>query len=157
ILIHSPKTARYEGNETREIPLFPELVPYIDAWWEACPEGREHVIGPNRGTQAAWRTRLLKLLRRLGIPAWPRIYHNLRASRQTELEAQWPTYIVCRWLGNSPEVSRENYLMVTDDHFREAAAGGASSGQAALKAALQPAVCQPNATNTGFSNAKTPE
>jgi hypothetical protein len=31
ILIHSPKTEHHEGGATREIPLFPELVPYIDA------------------------------------------------------------------------------------------------------------------------------
>src|SRR5436190_13982128 len=89
ILVTSPKTERFEGGATREIPLFRELVPFIDAWFEACPEGCEHVLASHRNTESAWRTGMAKLLRRLGIPAWPRIFHNLRASRQTELEEKF--------------------------------------------------------------------
>src|SRR5260370_22401304 len=77
ILITSPKTERYEGGASREIPLFPELVPYIDAWWDACPPGCEHVLASNKQSESGWRTRMFKLLRRLGIPAWPPIFHNL--------------------------------------------------------------------------------
>ena len=117
ILITSPKTERYEGGGSREIPLFPELAPYIDAWWEKCPEGCEHVISSNRQTEAAWRTRMHKLLHKLGITAWPRIFHNLRAARQTELESDFPTHVVCDWLGNNENTAREHYLQTTDDDF----------------------------------------
>ena len=129
ILVTSPKTERYEGGETREIPLFPELVPYIDEWWEACPPGRETVMASNLNTESAWRTRLYKLLRKLGIPAWPRVFHNLRASRQTELEESFPSHVVCGWMGNSEAVARAHYLQTTDEHFDEALRFDSSSSR----------------------------
>ena len=76
ILITSPKTKRYEGRESREMPLFPELVPFIDEWWNACPEQTQHVFRSNRGSESGWRTRLYKLLDRLGIQKWPRVFHK---------------------------------------------------------------------------------
>ncbi len=39
ILIHSPKTERYEGRETRLIPLFPELAPLLDKRYDEAAEG----------------------------------------------------------------------------------------------------------------------
>lgn len=137
ILITSPKTERYDGGATREIPLFPELLRYIDEWWEseACPTGVEWVIPSNRFTQAAWRTRLMKLLRRLGIEPWPKIFHNMRASRQTELERSYPTYKVCRWLGNSERIANDHYLMMTDDDFLEASALNKKEAQKATQTA----------------------
>jgi len=127
ILITSPKTERYEGGASREIPLFPELVPFIDEWFAACPEGHEHVLVSNRESESAWRTRMFKLLKRLGIPAWPRVFHNLRASRQTELEERFPSHVVCGWMGNSESVARAHYLQTTEDHFREGAIAIAKS------------------------------
>jgi len=159
ILVTSPKTERYEGGATREIPLFPELVPFIDAWWDACPEKSEHVIISNRRTEAAWRARLGKLLGRLGIPAWPRVFHNLRASRQTELESRFPSHVVCQWLGNSEAVAREHYLQTIDDDYRAAAASPADAPPE--KAAQNPAqIATEREGNRGkriLENAKTPE
>jgi integrase len=155
ILIHSPKTEHHDAGATREIPLFPELVPFIDEWWNACPEGCEHVIVSNRGTDAAWRTRMYKLLRRLGIPAWPRVWHNLRASRQTELEDRFPSHVVSAWVGTSETVMREHYLMTTADHFAEALkASPVASAQIPAHNGDQ---CAQNATNAHSDNAKTLE
>jgi integrase len=159
MLITSPKTERYEGGASREIPLFPELVPFIDEWFERCPDRVEYVIPSNRFTQAAWRTRLLKLLRRVGIEPWPKIYHNMRATRQTELEKVYPTYKVCRWLGNSERVANEHYLMVTDDDFRDAATRitDGTSEKAAQKAAQIGAEMEGNARKPEIRIAKNPE
>ena len=52
---------------------------------------------------------------------WPKLFHNLRATRQTELEENFPTHVVCKWLGNSAAVARKHYLQVTDEHFPKAA------------------------------------
>ena len=41
-------------------------------------------------------------------------------SRQTELEQDYPTYVVCKWLGNTPNVAHKHYLTVTDDHYQQA-------------------------------------
>ena len=49
---------------------------------------------------------------------WP--FQNMRASRQTELEQKFPTYVVCKWLGNTPHVALKHYLTVTDEDYQKA-------------------------------------
>ena len=69
------------------------------------------------------RTPFLKVLRRAGIKAWPKLFHNMRATRQTELLAQFPAKDVCEWLGNSQAVAMKHYAMATDDSFQRAICG----------------------------------
>jgi hypothetical protein len=45
----------------------------------------------------------------------------MRASRQTELQREFPIHVVCSWLGNSPQVAQQSYLLVTEDDFAKAA------------------------------------
>ncbi|HUT09601.1 MAG TPA: hypothetical protein VMY42_03825 [Thermoguttaceae bacterium] len=47
-----------------------------------------------------------RLIRRAGLTPWPRLLHNLRASRETELAAEFPLHVVIRWLGNAPRTER---------------------------------------------------
>ena len=51
---------------------------------------------------------------------WDRLFHNMRASRQTELAADFPLADVCSWLGNSPSVAAGHYLQATDENFKQA-------------------------------------
>ncbi len=69
------------------------------------------------------RTPFLKLLTRAGIEAWPRLFHNMRATRQTELLAEFPLPDVCDWLGNSQAVAMKHYAMATSDSFQRAVRG----------------------------------
>jgi hypothetical protein len=57
---------------------------------------------------------------RAGVTAWPRLFHNLRASRETELAAIYPLHVVCSWIGNSERIAFQHYLQVTDNYFAEA-------------------------------------
>jgi len=67
------------------------------------------------------------------------LFHNLRASRETELAERFPIHVVVAWLGNTPEIARRHYLQVTDHHFeqaltpepgpRRAAPGAAATGR----------------------------
>jgi hypothetical protein len=41
----------------------------------------------------------------------------MRASRQTELQRDFPLHVVCSWLGNPPLITQESYLLVTADDF----------------------------------------
>jgi len=122
--VTSSKTEHHEGKATRIVPLFPELRPYFDEAWELAGPGAEFVISKYRDTNANLRTALLRYIRRAGVDPWPKLFHNLRASRQTELENEFPSHVVCAWLGNSEAIARRHYLQVTDEHF-ERAAGGA--------------------------------
>ena len=44
MLIHSPKTEHHEGHESRVVPIFPELRPYLEEAWEQAEEGEVYVI-----------------------------------------------------------------------------------------------------------------
>lgn len=44
----------------------------------------------------------------------------MRATRQTELERDFPLHVVCSWLGNTESVAKKNHLMVTDADFAKA-------------------------------------
>ncbi|MFM7837568.1 MAG: hypothetical protein ACKPJD_37730, partial [Planctomycetaceae bacterium] len=52
---------------------------------------------------------------------WPRLLHSMRASRQTELQREFQLHVVCSWLGNSPGLAQQSYLLVTEDDFAKAA------------------------------------
>jgi hypothetical protein len=67
------------------------------------------------------RTEMTRLLRRADVFGWPRWFHSMRASRQTELQREFPLHVVCSWLGNSPRIAQRSYLLVTEDDFAKAA------------------------------------
>ena len=79
------------------------------------------------------RTTFGKILRRAGLEPWPRLFHNLRASRETELVEKYPVQVVTSWLGNTPSVALRHYLMTTDDHFAAAVKGETNAAQNAAQ------------------------
>jgi len=121
VTIRSSKTEHHEGGECRVIPLFPELRPHLEAVFDQAEPGTEYVITRYRRSNVNLRTQLLKIVRRAGLEAWPKLFHNLRATRQTELAEEYPAHVVCSWLGNTKGVAMKHYLQTTDEHFRKAA------------------------------------
>jgi integrase len=119
--VPSPKTEHHEGHEERIIPLFPELYPYLRAAFEEAEEGTQHVIVRYRSNATNLRSSLKRYINAAGHKPWPKLFHNMRASRQTELAQQYGEHIACAWLGNSRAVAREHYLMVPDAIFEDAA------------------------------------
>lgn len=63
---------------------------------------------------------MLKIINRAGLKPWERLFHNLRATRQTELAKTYPAHVVCGWMGNSEAVAGEHYLHTTDADFPKA-------------------------------------
>ncbi len=127
-IVRSPKTG------TRTVPIFPELRPYLEACFDAATPGAVHVIATHRN--ANLRTRMVKIIERAGLVAWTKPFHNLRASRQTELAAQHPIHVVCEWIGNSAAIAQAHYLQVTDGDFDRAAKSGAIVVQKAVQTAV---------------------
>lgn len=116
--IKSPKTAS-RGKPERVAPLFPELVPYLEAAFDAAPEGAEFCLGDRRVGYILFYVK--RAIQAAGVEQWPKLFVNLRSSRQTELEqAGHPTHVVCSWLGNTENVARDHYLQVTDADFEAA-------------------------------------
>ncbi len=111
--------------------LFPELRPYLEAVFVAAEPGTEAVITRYR-EDSNLRTQLRRIIQRAGLTPWPRITHNLRASRSTELAAEHPAHVAAAWLGHSTLVAQKHYWTVTDDDFdratKAAPKGGAVSG-----------------------------
>jgi integrase len=115
----APKTEHQDGGE-RWVPLFPELRPYLEEAFEKAAPGAVHVITRWRNSLQNLRTGLLRILRRAGLKSWPRLYQNLRSSRETELAETFPLHVVAEWLGNSPKTALAHYTQVTEEHYRKA-------------------------------------
>ena len=119
--VRSPKTEHHPDGATRLVPIFPELRPYLSEVWEQAEPGTRYVITRYRQKNANLRTQFERIIKRAGLKTWPKLFHNLRASRETELSEEFPLHVVCAWIGNSPDTARKHYLQVTEDHFRQAA------------------------------------
>lgn len=64
------------------------------------------------------------------------MWHNLRASCQTELSASFPLHVVCNWLGNTTTVATQHYLTVRESDF-DAATKPTENPASRLQNALQ--------------------
>ena len=121
ITVRSPKTEHYEGKASRLVPIFPELLPYLREVFEEAEPGTEYVITRYRDRNCNLRTQLKRIIKRAGLQPWPKLFQNLRSTRETELAERWPMHVVCAWIGNSRAVAQKHYLQVTDEHFAQAA------------------------------------
>ncbi len=151
LVIRSSKTEHHEGGATRTIPLFPELREHLRDVFELAEEGEERVItsyqpGSNLQTQ------LRRIITRAGLTPWPRTWHNLRASRQTELASQYPIHTVCAWIGNSKLIAAGHYLQVTDADWRRAVGESDASPERGAKCG---ATAAQNAAQHGAAHNRT--
>ena len=105
------------------MPIFPELRPWLeDAKLVAEPDAKYVITMPalradkyaNVGSQMA------RYIKRAGIKPWPKLFVNMRATRETELAAEFPIHVVCEWLGNSKAVAKKHYLRVTKADYAKA-------------------------------------
>ena len=120
LLIRSPKTEHHEGKDSRLVPIFPELRTHLEMAWDQAAEGAEFVVTRYRDCNANLRTQLLRIIDKAGLTSWPKLFQNLRSTRETELTETFPLHVVTAWLGNSQLIAAKHYLQVTDSHFQEA-------------------------------------
>ncbi|MCL2329780.1 MAG: site-specific integrase [Phycisphaerae bacterium] len=118
--VRSPKTEHYVGKASRLVPIFPELRPHLLAAFELAVPGAEYVITRCRDGSVNLRTQLERIIQQAGLKPWPKLFHNLRATRETELAESFPLHVVCAWIGNSQAIAAKHYLQVTDEHFDRA-------------------------------------
>ena len=147
IVVRSPKTEHHVGKASRTIPLFPELQSILAKAFDLAPDSAEYVVDGNHreaaNTSSGWRncnlrTQFERLIKRAGLQPWPRLFHAMRASRETELAKEYPIHVVTSWLGNTPRIALKHYLQVTDADFEQASQSGVESGaRVAQKAAQQ--------------------
>jgi integrase len=165
IVVQSPKTEHHPGKASRVIPLFPELRPILAEAFDLAPDGAEFVVDAKFRKaamgEAGWmnanlRTTFEKIVRRADLQPWPRLFHNLRASRETELVETYPVQVVTSWLGNTPSVAMRHYLMTTDEHFDAAVKCDDKAAEATTPKAAQKAAQHAYAETRGDSHANLP-
>ena len=128
ITVTSPKTARHPNGGQRIIPLFPELIGPLEEAWEQAREKAVYVVDRHRSQAekpGGWRntnfrTTVGKMIQRAGINPWPKPFHALRASHETDLLERFPIQVVAKWLGHSSKIALTHYARTTDDHFQAA-------------------------------------
>jgi integrase len=121
--VKSPKTEHHEDREFRWVPLFPEVRKELDTAWELVPEGtaaQAPVITRYRSAKQNLRTTFERIIERAGLKPWPKLFQNLRSTRETELAEKFPIHVVCAWIGNTQAVATKHYLQVTAEHFERA-------------------------------------
>ena len=131
--VPSPKTEHHPGKAYRVVPIFEPLRVHLEDAFEHAADGEVYVVGSKQGEgyrtaanrpggwmNANLRTQFQKIIRRAGLKGWPRLFHNLRASCETDLMKEHPIHAVCSWLGNSPTVALRHYLQVLDSDFEKA-------------------------------------
>ena len=141
MVVQSPKTEHLEGRAERVVPVFAVLRPHLEEAWELAAPGEQYVVGgtqgdnyrksahgPNGWVNMNLRTTFEKLVRRAGLKPWPKLFHNLRASCETDLMANHPIHVVTAWIGNTPKIALGHYLQTLDGDFEKARKGGAESG-----------------------------
>lgn len=137
MLVTSPKTAHHAGGENRLVPLFPELRVILTECFEAAAAGNDLVVTRYQyAKNTNLRTMFQKIIKRAGLKPWPKLFQNLRSTRETELAESYPMHVVCQWIGNSELVAAKHYLQTTDEHFSRAA------GTNAITALQNPVQCR---------------
>ena len=139
LTIRATKTEHHKDRGIRFCPIFPELLPYLEEA-QLAAEDDEFVISRYRSRRQNLRSEFTRLITRVGVKPWPRLFQNLRASRETELMAEFPAKDVASWIGNSVPVAMKHYAMATDESFQRAIDwdGGSAGGSKPAIPSYQP-------------------
>ena len=148
--ISNVKTSGHSGKLYRPCSLFASLRPHLEDAHELAEPGTVYVVngpmgdrirakmdGPNGSNDANTRTEFLKLIKRAGLVPWPRLFHTLRASCETDLLETLPMSAVTEWLGHSAAVALKHYTRVPEHVYERAAQGGAKSGAVVVQNPVQ--------------------
>lgn len=127
VVIRSPKTKHHGGDHSmRSVPLFPEVMPYLEDWAEVAGPGvsvplSDPVFPRVADPSVNLRTFLKGMIFRAGLEPWAKLFVNLRSSRETELLSVYPAADVCRWMGHSPAVAARFYAQARPEVAERAA------------------------------------
>jgi integrase len=121
IRVLDSKRKRHPDKMWRFPPLFPEVQELL---WEQYNSSRTDsvLIFPERTTtDTALRNKLERVCLRAGVLPWPKLWQNMRSTRETELVDQgFPLHVVSAWIGNSPAIALRHYLQIAKEHTNRA-------------------------------------
>ncbi len=121
-------TVHGKGKKERVVPIFERLRPHLEAVAKLKKTGPLVSKGRRSITATALRWQFERIVTRAGLEQWPRLFHNLRASCETDLAGEgFRPHVYSKWLGNSEHVARKHYLQPTPEDFERAT--GAKDGK----------------------------
>jgi integrase len=118
--VHASKTEHEADAGIRVVPVFPELYPHLREAFEEAQPGAVYCCPQFPHANQMYRKYIVRFIRQAGLKPWPKLFQNLRSSRETELAEKYPVHVACAWIGNSPQVAAKHYLQVTESHFAKA-------------------------------------
>ena len=124
------------------------------------PQGDKYRLasqGPNGWVNCNLRTTFLNVVRKAGLTPWPRLFHNLRASCETDLLAELPIASVTAWIGHSAEVALKHYAQVRTGDFDRAAGRQAVQNAVQLPAEVVRFAVQSQADASGLEATNSEE
>jgi integrase len=128
LIVPSPKTEG-QGKPSRKVPLFSIVREYLAKARQQSPpdtiyvfpeDWRKRACGPAGWVNCNFRQGLLRILRRAGVEPWPRLWHSLRASCESDLATHFTLSTVVKWLGNTPAVALRHYVDPTEEVYAKA-------------------------------------
>ena len=120
--VHASKTEHHADSGIRTVPMFPELKPLFQNAFDEAETGDVYCISRYRsGSNLSPQMR--RIIKQSGLEPWPKIFQNLRSTRETELFklTNGNVKAVCSWIGNTPAVAMQHYAQVTEADLQEAA------------------------------------
>ena len=124
--VMSSKTERYKGKEKREVPLFALLRVELERLSASeASKDKEFVINRYRcPDRSNLRQQFSRIVEAAGVRLIPRPFDNMRASRATEVYAEFGAYYESQWIGHSRKIAEDCYLKVRESDYERAANAG---------------------------------
>jgi hypothetical protein len=98
---------------------------------------RQSQLGSHRRFRFAYlRTQFCRILKKAKIKPWPKLFHAMRSSRETELVQDHPMHVVAAWQRHSPAIANKHYLMIRESDFERA--NGKTDRETADQKILEP-------------------
>ena len=108
-------------HAVRFVPLCPELRAIFA---EAFEPGATLIVPMATPKKVNLRTHLLRIIKKAGHKPWPKLFQNLRASREADwVDERYPLHVTAKWMGHSPKVAAQHYLMAREHHFEAVVRG----------------------------------
>ncbi len=125
LTVRATKTEHHGADHAvRIVPICPELRDLLAEAFAVADPGATTIVPMAARAQVNLGTQMKRIIQKAGHTVWPRVFQNLRASCATDWVERYPSHVVAKWLGHSPKVAAQHYLMSKDRHFEDVVAGG---------------------------------
>ena len=131
LAVYAPKTDTH-----RLVPLFPELDEALGTLFEAAENEATRLFPRHQITGTGLDKTLERACRRAGVPLWQKPWQNMRATRVTELQDEYPIKVAAEWLGHSPVTALKHYSQIVKEHHARAVASKPGQSPRVRKSAL---------------------